>query len=113
VNAHCFKSEDEKGLGGSFGFWRRRLAQRSAINQDGRDFRFGDKLSFDEDFSVETRDASPGTTGRRNFALSMPVKSSSLECGSSIKLSRSSPPVCAIASTMRTPGMTGIPGKCP
>src|SRR5258708_32847256 len=57
---------------------------------------------------------SPGVTGRRNFALSMPRKYMSEfdESNGSLAYARI-PPICASASTMSTPGMMGRPGKCP
>src|SRR6185436_2016557 len=56
---------------------------------------------------------SPGVTGRRKRALSMPMKYMSLSFGSSTELSSSRPPTCAIASMISTAGMIGWPGKWP
>src|SRR5438552_1225116 len=59
------------------------------------------------------RSWSPGTTGRRKRAPSMPMKYMSLSFGSSTELSSRSPPTCAMASMISTAGMMGWPGKCP
>src|ERR1700722_650730 len=62
---------------------------------------------------TSSRNWSPGTTGRRNRAPSTATKYSSLLSRSGISSSNSNPPVCAIASMINTPGMMGLPGKCP
>ncbi len=57
---------------------------------------------------------SPGVTGRRNFALSMPRKYISEFDASNGSLAYARmPPICASASMMSTPGMMGRAGKCP
>src|SRR5512140_211507 len=61
---------------------------------------------------ISRRSWSPGTTGRRNLQLSIPVKYA-IRFPPPIALSARIPPVCARASTIRTPGMIGCPGKCP
>jgi hypothetical protein len=43
----------------------------------------------------------------------MPVKKTSFVSRSGMLASIRTPAVCAIASTMSTPGMTGAPGKWP
>ena len=48
-----------------------------------------------------------GVTGRRKRALSMPVNTISFESRSGISVISRAPPVCAIASTISTPGMIG------
>src|SRR5665213_484602 len=55
------------------------------------------------------RSWSPGRTGRRKRASSMPVKTISLPARSSSEnsVSSSAPPACAIASMVSTPGMIG------
>ena len=53
------------------------------------------------------RSWSPGVTGRRKRASSMPVKTMSLASRSGISVSRRAPPAWAMASTIRTPGMMG------
>src|SRR5262249_55729387 len=57
---------------------------------------------------------SPGTTGRRNFALSM-VRKRTCRVGRSMpsEMAQITPAVCAMPSMMRTPGITGESGKCP
>src|SRR5579884_4249472 len=59
------------------------------------------------------RSWSPGTTGRRNRAPSMATKYNSLCSRSSTSCSSRTPPAWAMASMISTPGMTGLPGKCP
>src|SRR5215472_1174502 len=63
--------------------------------------------------STSIRNWSPGVTGRRNFARSIPVNTTSLCSRSGVSLMMMMPPACAIASTTNTPGMIGYPGKCP
>jgi len=63
--------------------------------------------------STSMRSWSPGFTGRRNFTLSIDMKYTTFEPGSSTVPIRRTPPTCAIASTISTPGMMGCPGKCP
>src|SRR5215472_4304720 len=63
--------------------------------------------------STSMRSWSPGITGLRNLARSIPVNSSSLCSRSGNSMSSSTPPACAIASTTSTPGMMGPAGKCP
>src|SRR3954471_18204339 len=63
--------------------------------------------------STSMRSWSPGVTGLRNFARSMPVKTISLFSRSGISVSSNAPPACAMASTISTPGMIGYPGKWP
>ncbi len=62
---------------------------------------------FTDSSVSRNRSWSPGTTGRRNFAPSMPMKYMSLLPGSSTELSISIPPTWAMASRMSTAGMTG------
>ncbi len=59
------------------------------------------------------RNWSPGVTWRRNLARSMPVKTVSISARLGISVISRVAPDCAIASTMSTPGITGLPGKCP
>src|SRR5262249_51543112 len=58
---------------------------------------------------------SPGSTGRRKRALSMPTKySSRFSSGYTPAVTKARmPAVCASASRMMTPGSTGRAGKCP
>ena len=57
---------------------------------------------------------SPGTTGARNFTRSIVVKNTGdVEAWIFILLHARTQAVCAIASTIRTPGITGAAGKCP
>src|SRR6185369_9243090 len=58
---------------------------------------------------------SPGSTGRRKRALSMPTKySSRFSSGYTPAVTKARmPAVCARASRIRTPGNTGRAGKCP
>ena len=62
--------------------------------------------------STSRRSVSPGCTRRRKRQSSMPAKRPSLPRYSS-RVSTATPPVCASASTISTPGMIGRPGKCP
>jgi hypothetical protein len=57
--------------------------------------------------STSSRSWSPGTTGRRNFTSSSDMKYPTLVSGRSSCDSNSTPPACASASTIRTPGMIG------
>src|SRR5439155_8717426 len=59
------------------------------------------------------RSWSPGVTGRRKRAPSMPMKYTSFSVGSSTECRSRRPPICAMASMIRTAGMIGWPGKCP
>src|ERR1700722_10971536 len=63
--------------------------------------------------STSKRSWSPGRTGRRNFTLSSDMKYTTLLSASVIPPMSSTPPSCAIASMISTPGMIGCPGKCP
>ena len=56
---------------------------------------------------------SPGTTGLRKRALSMPMKKTSGGSLSAMECTIRAPAVCAIASTISTPGITRISGKWP
>jgi len=55
---------------------------------------------------------SPGTTGFRNLTASIPMKNASFPSSPGC-LSNITQPVCAMDSTIRTPGMMGRSGKCP
>src|SRR5262245_44901390 len=57
---------------------------------------------------------SPGMTGRRNLALSM-VRKNTRAAGPLRPCARPqiAPAVCAMPSSRSTPGITGLPGKCP
>ena len=57
--------------------------------------------------STSIRSWSPGVTGRRNLARSMPVNTTSFLSRSGISAIMMIPPACAIASTTSTPGMIG------
>src|SRR5579884_265821 len=59
------------------------------------------------------RSWSPGTTGLRKRAPSMATKYSNFRSRSSTSCNSSTPPAWAMASMISTPGMTGLPGKCP
>ena len=59
------------------------------------------------------RSWSPGTTGRRNFVSSKPTTRISSARGSGAAFSRKIPAAWASDSRMRTPGITGCPGKWP
>ena len=61
--------------------------------------------------STSMRNWSPGVTGRRNLAFSMPVKTASFFSRSGISFSMMMAPAWAIASTTSTPGMMRIAGK--
>src|SRR4029079_2651939 len=58
---------------------------------------------------------SPGATGLRKRALSIPTKKKRVNSSgtTSAVMNASRPDVCASASMMMTPGMTGRCGKCP
>src|SRR6266851_335068 len=58
--------------------------------------------------TTSMRNWSPGTTGRRKRARSMPVKTISNSSRLGTSVSSKAPPACAIASTIRTPGMIGL-----
>ena len=60
-------------------------------------------------FSVSV---SPGSTWRRNFAPSMPVRNP-MEPSAPRSTRMQNDAACASASMMMTPGKTGCPGKCP
>ena len=62
---------------------------------------------------ISMRSVSPGTTGRRKRAFSMATSRTSLLARSSMLLSTRMPAVCAMASTISTPGITGKSGKWP
>src|SRR5205085_2638099 len=72
-----------------------------------------DRRSRAETISTSSLNWSPGTTGRRNLHASIPVKYGTLSSRPSSETRRQTAAVCAIASTTRTPGITGLPGKCP
>ena len=59
------------------------------------------------------RSVSPGTTGLRKRAFSMATSSTSLLSRSGMLFSTSTPAVCAMASMISTPGITGKSGKWP
>ena len=59
------------------------------------------------------RSRSPGTTCRRNFALSTPRSQTRAVGGASARSSSSTAATCVSASIMRTPGISGEPGKWP
>src|SRR5579859_1144738 len=69
--------------------------------------------SFQLSITTSIRSWSPGTTGRRKRAFSIPVKTISLLLRSSTSVSSIAPPAWAMASTISTPGMMGYPGKWP
>src|SRR5215207_7460846 len=58
---------------------------------------------------------SPGTTGLRNFALSIVMKNTCVGRLSWLSFvnTQTAPAVCAMPSTMSTPGNSGRVGKCP
>ncbi len=56
---------------------------------------------------ISIRSVSPGTTGLRKRAFSIPTSSTSLRSRSGMLLSTSTPAACAMASTISTPGITG------
>src|ERR1019366_2660431 len=56
---------------------------------------------------------SPGTTGLRNFALSMVRKNTDFGCGEEIDRMQSTTAGCAMPFIISTPGNTGLPGKWP
>src|SRR5665647_700850 len=56
---------------------------------------------------------SPGKTTLRNFALSIVRKNTDFGCVDEVCAMQSTPAVCAMPSIIRTPGNTGLPGKCP
>ena len=62
--------------------------------------------------STSMRSWSPGRTGLRKRALSMAMKYGIRSDVPQTRLMRM-PAVCAMASSCRTPGITGEPGKCP
>ncbi len=55
---------------------------------------------------------SPGRTGRRNFTLSALMKNAVFPAPAVLRI-MTIPAACAIASSWRTPGITGLSGKCP
>src|SRR5579884_746782 len=57
--------------------------------------------------STSIRSWSPGTTGRRNLAFSIPVNTINLPSRSSTSVSSIAPPAWAMASMISTPGMMG------
>ena len=83
--------------------------------QNGERITFGPMIATrmacpgSDDVQRRFAEALAGTTGWRIFTLSMLRRMASLPVCSSLRLS-SSPPNWAIASTIRTPGMIGVPG---
>ena len=61
--------------------------------------------------SMSNRIWSPGLTGRRNFTLSSDMKYTTFLWASLSGPMSRTPPTCAMASMINTPGMIGCPGK--
>src|SRR6266849_8393927 len=83
--------------------WPSTVARPSSLQKSPRQ-----EITF-----ISTFNWSPGTTGRRKRAPSTATKYKSLRSRSGTSCSSNNPPVCAIASMINTPGMIGLPGKCP